>query len=307
MNILIATEKPFAPEAVSQIKEIVESSGHQLLLLENYTSRTDLINACQKADALIVRSDIVDAEVIKASENLKIIVRAGAGYDNVDLDTATINNVCVMNTPGQNANAVAEIVFGMLIYLVRWGFNGSSGSELKGKRIGLHAFGHIAKATAHIANGFGMTVYAYSPTLARNPELGKQYNVKPVKSPEELYDNSDIISLHMPITNDTKEIINYDLISRLPANGVIINTARKEVVNEADLSKIMEERPLFKYATDIRPNNHEEMLQKFANRYIAPTKKCGAQTAEANINAGLAAAKQIVKFFSDNDVTFKVN
>ncbi len=307
MRILIATEKPFAPEAVKQIGEIIENAGHKMVLLEKYADKKDLLNAVSDADAMIVRSDIVDKEVLDAAKNLKIVVRAGAGYDNVDLTTATANGVCVMNTPGQNSNAVAELVFGMLLYLARAGFSGASGSELSGKKLGLHAFGYIGKLTAKIANGFGMKVYAYSPSLARNPEIGKPYNVTGVKSPEELYEKSEIVSLHMPANDQTRGSINYELLSKLPQNGIVINTARKEVVNEADMLRIMEERPKFKYATDIKPGNHEAMAEKFGNRYLASAKKCGAQTGEANVNAGLAAATQIVKFFADGDETFRVN
>ncbi|MDO5663666.1 MAG: NAD(P)-dependent oxidoreductase [Bacteroidia bacterium] len=307
MKFLIATEKPFAPAAVKQIREIIENAGHETLLLEKYTDKKDLLNAVANADAMIVRSDIVDKEVLDAAKNLKIVVRAGAGYDNVDLQAATANGVCVMNTPGQNSNAVAELVFGMLLNLVRSGFDGASGSELRGKKLGLHAFGYIGKLVAQIANGFGMEVFAYSPSLARNPEIGKEFNVTGVKSPEELYEKSEIVSLHMPANDQTKGSINYELLSKLPQNGIVINTARKEVANEADMVRIMEERPKFKYATDIKPNNHDTMVEKFGNRYLASAKKCGAQTGEANVNAGLAAAEQIVKFFASGDETFRVN
>lgn len=307
MKILIATEKPFAAKAVQQIKEIIESSGHEMLLLEKYTQKSELIESAKQADAMIVRSDKVDKEVLSTASNLKIIVRAGSGYDNVDIEAATAHNVCVMNTPGQNSNAVAEMVFGMLIYLARSGFDGTSGTELKGKKLGLHAFGHIAKITAHIANGFGMKVYAFSPSLAKNPDLAKEFKVIPTKSPEELYRNCDIISIHMPNNSSTKQCVNYDLLSYLPQDGIVVNTARKEVVNEADLIRIMNERPKFKYATDTKLDNNEEIKAKFANRYLASSKKCGAQTSEANINAGLAAANQIVKFFAEGDETYRVN
>ena len=307
MKFLIATEKPFAPAAVKQIREIIENAGHETVLLEKYTDKNELLQAVSTADAMIVRSDVVDKEVLDAAGNLKIVVRAGAGYDNVDLHAATANNVCVMNTPGQNSNAVAELVFGMLLYLVRSGFDGTSGSELRGKRLGLHAFGYIGKLVAQIANGFGMEVYAYSPSVARNPDKAKEFNAIGVKSPEELYEKSDIVSLHMPANDNTKGSINYALLSKLPENGIVINTARKEVVNDADMARIMEERPKFKYATDIKPANDAEMVEKFGKRYLASAKKCGAQTGEANVNAGLAAAKQIVKFFADGDETFRVN
>lgn len=307
MNVLVATQKPFAPVAVKGIREIVEGAGHTLLLLEKYAEKRELLEAVKQADALIIRSDVVDKEVMAAAPNLKIVVRAGAGYDNVELAAATARNICVMNTPGQNSNAVAELVFGMLIYLQRWGFSGTAGTELKGKKLGLHAFGHIGKIVAHIANGFGMEVYAYSPSMARDPKKAEGHHVTPVSKPEELYDKCDIVSLHMPANADTKGSINYDLLSRLPQQATLINTARKEVINEADLVRIMEERPKFKYGTDIQPLNHAEMAEKFGNRYLASAKKCGAQTAEANINAGLAAARQIVGFFMDGDETFRVN
>ncbi len=307
MKILIATEKPFAPDAVKQIREIIEKAGHQAVLLEKYTDKSELLNAVKDVEAMIVRSDIVDKEVLDAAKNLKIVVRAGAGYDNVDLATATANGVCVMNTPGQNSNAVAELVFGMLLSLVRSGFDGASGSELRGKKLGLHAFGYIGKLVAQIANGFGMEVYAFSPSVARNPEIAKEFGATGVKSPEELYETCDVISLHMPANDKTKGSINYDLLSKMPQNGIVINTARKEVVNEADMVRIMEERPKFKYGTDIKPANHDEMAEKFGKRYLASVKKCGAQTGEANVNAGLAAANQIVKFFADGDETFRVN
>ena len=307
MKILIATEKPFAPAAVQQIKEIIENAGFQPLLLENYKEKSELLEAVKAANAIIVRSDKVDKEVLEAAKDLKIVVRAGSGFDNVDTATATQNGVCVMNTPGQNSNAVAELVFGLLINVARSGFDGSSGSELRGKKLGLHAFGYIGKIVARIAQGFGMEVYAFSPSLARNPELGKEYGVTAVKTIEELYDKSDIVSLHTPLNENTRGAVNYDLLSRMPKNGILVNTARKEVVNEEDLLRIMDERPKFKYATDIKVTNHEDAVAKYGNRYLAPVKKCGAQTGEANVNAGLAAATQIVKFFVDGDETFRVN
>ncbi len=307
MKVLIATEKPFAKVAVDGIRAIVEQACHELVLLEKYTSTDQLLEAVADVDALIVRSDKVTAEVVDAAKKLKIVVRAGAGYDNLDLEALTKKGVVAMNTPGQNSNAVAELVFGLLIYLQRGGFSGASGSELKGKKLGLHAFGYIGKIVANIAKGFGMEVYAFSPSLARNPKLGEQYGVTAITTPEELYDKSDIISLHMPANDQTKGSINYALMSRLPENGIIINTARKEVMNEADVVRIMEERPKFKYGTDILPGNHEEMVEKFGIRYLASAKKCGAQTQEANINAGLAAANQICNFFATGDRTFQLN
>ena len=307
MKILIATEKPFAPDAVSQIKTIVEDSGHTCLILEKYTEKSQLLEVVKEADAMIVRSDIVDRDVLEHAENLKIVVRAGAGYDNIDIAAATAHDICVMNTPGQNSNAVAEMVFGMMIYLCRSGFDGTSGCELKGRKLGLHAFGNIGKIVARIANGFGMKVFAYSPSLAKNPERGKEFNVTAVQNPDELYEKSDVVSLHMPVNDLTRGSVNYELLSKLPKNGMLINTARKEVVNEPDLIRIMEENPKFKYGSDIRLSNHDEFAGKFGNRYLASVKKCGAQTAEANINAGIAAAMQIIKFFDSGDETFKVN
>ncbi|HUI32788.1 MAG TPA: NAD(P)-dependent oxidoreductase [Dysgonamonadaceae bacterium] len=307
MKILVATEKPFAKDAIKGMKGIIENNEHEMVLLEKYSNKKELLGAAKSANAIIIRSDIVDKEVLDAAKELKIVVRAGAGYDNVDLDTATAKGVVVMNTPGQNSNAVAELVFGFLLHLTRNGFDGTSGTELKGKKLGLHAFGHIGKIVAHIAQGFGMEVYAYSPSLSRNPERGKEHGVIAVKNPEELYDKSEIVSLHMPAIDATKQSINYELMSRLPENGIVINTARKEVVNEADMVRIMNERPKFKYATDIKPGNHDEMTDKFGKRYFASAKKCGAQTAEANMNAGLAAAQQIIDYFENGNEEFRVN
>lgn len=307
MKVLVATEKPFAKAAVDGIREIVEKAGHTLALLEKYTDVNDFYKAVADADALIVRSDIVTKEVVEAGKKLKIVVRAGAGYDNLDLAACSAKNIVCMNTPGQNSNAVAELVFGFLIHLTRNGFDGTSGTELKGKKLGLHAFGYIGKIVAHIAQGFGMEVYAYSPSLSRNPERGKEHGVIAVKSHVELYDKCDIVSLHMPANADTKGSINFDLLNRMPQQGIVINTARKEVINEVDMVRIMTEKPKFKYATDIKPSNHDEMVEKFGTRYIAAAKKCGAQTSEANINAGFASANQIVKFLASGDKTFQVN
>ncbi|HSH51066.1 MAG TPA: NAD(P)-dependent oxidoreductase [Bacteroidales bacterium] len=306
-KILVATEKPFAPAAVTQIKEVLDKAGYELVLLEKYTDKAELLKAVEDVDALIVRSDKVTKEVIDAAKNLKIVVRGGAGYDNLDLEACSAKGVVAMNTPGQNSNAVAELVFAFLLYLIRNGFAGTAGTELKGKKLGLHAFGHIGKIVARIANGFGMEVYAYSPSLARNPELGKEHGVTAVKAPEELYDKCEIISLHMPANEDTKQSINYDLMSRLPEHGIVINTARKEVMHEADLVRILNEKPKFRYATDIAAVNHAELVEKFGTRVLASAKKMGAQTAEANINAGKAAAEQIVDFIENGNETFKVN
>ncbi len=308
MKVLLATEKPFASKAVDEIQHIIESSGLQFDKIEKYTEKSQLIDAIKDADAVIIRSDIIDKEVMDAAPQLKLIVRAGAGYDNVDLSAATERNICVMNTPGQNANAVAELVFGMLIYVLRNSFDGSTGSELRGRRLGLYAFGNVAKMVAKIARGFDMPVYAYSPIMTED-DLRKEgeYGVIPANSAEELFDNSDIVSLHMPLLEDTRQCVNYNLLSRLPQDGILVNSARKEVINEDDLMRIMEERPNFRYITDIKPDKHEEFAAKFSKRYFATPKKSGAQTSEANINAGLAAARQIVAFFKNGDETFRVN
>ena len=307
MKILVATEKPFSKEAVKGIREILDNEVYEVVLLEKYVEKKELLDAVKTANALIIRSDKIDKEVFDVARELKVVVRAGAGYDNVDLEAATVSGVCVMNTPGQNSNAVAELVFGMLIYLTRNGFDGTAGTELKGKKLGLHAFGHVGKIVAHIAQGFGMEVYAYSPSLSKNLERGKEYGVIAVETPKKLYRKSDIVSLHMPVNAETKGSINYELLSLLPDDGIVINTARKEVVNETEMVKILNERCNFKYATDIKPNNHDEMVEKFGKRYLASTKKCGAQTEEANMNAGIAAAKQIVDFFENGNEEFRVN
>ncbi|MDR2816835.1 MAG: 3-phosphoglycerate dehydrogenase [Proteiniphilum sp.] len=308
MKVLLATSKPFALPAVQGIQHIIESAGHQFVKLEKYEEESQLLDAVKDADALIIRSDIVNKEAMKAAPNLKIVVRAGAGYDNVDLEAATDCGICVMNTPGQNANAVAELVFGMMIYAQRNRFDGSVGHELIRKRLGLYAFGSVAKMVAKIARGFDMPVYAYSPILTHD-DLRKEgeYGVIPADSSEELFRNSDFISLHMPLLDDTRRCVNYSLLSLTPQDGFLINTARKELVDEDDLIRIMEERPAFQYATDVKPDKHDEFLQKFPKRYFTTPKKLGAQTAEANKNAGLAAANQIVAFFRDGDECFRVN
>lgn len=301
MNILVATEKPFAAEAVEGIRKEVEQGGHTLVLLEKYTDKQQLLNAVAAADALIVRSDKVDAEVIEAGKNLKIVVRAGAGYDNIDLVAATNKGIIVENTPGQNSNAVAELVFGMLIQAARNGFNGSTGRELRGKRLGTHAFGQVARQVARIAKGFEMTVGALS---SRNIS---EEGVIQISDIDELYSNYDIVSLHIPAKPNTIGLIGYDLVSKMPKGGILVNTARKEVIDEAGLMKALEERPDLTYLSDLRPSNADEWIEKFANRVYFTPKKLGAQTAEANINAGIAAACQIVSYFANGDETFRVN
>lgn len=308
MKVLLATEKPFAPKAVRDIQAIVETAGHTFQKIEKYTDKSQLLDAVRDANALIIRSDSIDKDVMNAAPNLKIIVRAGAGYDNVDLETATSNNICVMNTPGQNANAVAELVLGLLIYMQRNKFDGTVGSELRGKRLGLYAFGNVAKMVAKIARGFEMIAKTYSPSLTHE-DLRKEgeYGVQSIYSVEELFEGSDILSLHMPLVDGTRECVNYNLLSRLPEDAILINSARKEVINEADLIRIMEEHPKFKFATDIKPGRHDEFVAKFGDRYFVTPKKMGAQTYEANVNAGLAAARQIVDFFKNGNERFRVN
>ncbi len=305
MKVLIATDKPFAKKAVDGIRAVIEKAGFELALLEKYTQKQQLLDAVADANAIIIRSDIVDAEVISAAPNLKIVVRAGAGYDNVDLQAASAAGVCVMNTPGQNANAVAELVFGMLVYAVRNFFNGTSGVELKGKTLGIHAYGNVGRNVARIAKGFGMELVAYDAFCS--DELIAADGVMPVKSVTDLYQKSDIISLHIPATDETRKSINKSLLELMPKGAILVNTARKEVINETELFEFMEQRPDFKYMTDILPANHLAMAEKFPGNYFGTPNKMGAQTAEANINAGIAAAEQIVDFLLNGNQRFRVN
>jgi len=305
MKVLVATEKPFAKVAVDGIREAVEKAGYELALLEKYTSKQQLLEAVADADALIIRSDVVDNEVLDAAKNLKIVVRAGAGYDNIDLAAATAHNVVAMNTPGQNSNAVAELALGLMVFAVRNFYNGTSGTELKGKKLGIHAFGNVGRNVARIAQGFGMEVYAYDAYCP--DEAMTAAKVTPVHSANELYSTCDIISLHIPATAETKNSINYELLNRMPKGAILVNTARKEVINEDELIKLMLERTDFRYVTDIMPAADEKMNELFAGRYFATPKKMGAQTAEANINAGIAAANQIVDFFVNGNTRFQVN
>ena len=304
MKVLIATEKPFAPAAVEGIRKEIEGAGHQLALLEKYTDKAQLLSAVADADALIIRSDKVDAEVLDAAKQLKIVVRAGAGYDNIDLAAATAHNVIAENTPGQNSNAVAELVFGLLVYTVRNFYNGKAGSELKGKRLGILAFGNVGRNVARIAKGFGMEVSAYDAFCPA--EAIEKSGVKAAKSQDELFQTCDIVSLHIPATAETKNSINYATVNQLKKGGILINTARKEVINEPELLKLLAERDDLKYITDIKPDADAEFA-KFEGRYFSTPKKMGAQTAEANINAGIAAAKQINAFFATGDKKFQVN
>ena len=304
MKVLIATEKPFAPVAVEGIKTEVEAAGYELALLEKYTEKSQLLEAVADADALIIRSDKVDAEVLDAAKQLKIVVRAGAGYDNVDLEAATAHGVVVMNTPGQNANAVAELVMGLLVFAVRNFYNGKAGTELMGKKLGILAFGNVGRNVARIAKGFGMEVYAYDAYCPA--EVIEGAGVKAVANQEQLFEVCDIVSLHIPATPETRQSINKALVVKMKKGGVLVNTARKEVIDETELISLMEERPDIKFVTDIMPDA-DISFQKFEGRYFTTPKKMGAQTAEANINAGIAAAKQIVAFFKEGCTRFQVN
>lgn len=303
-KVLVATEKPFAKAAVDGIKEIVEKAGFEFALLESYTEKSALLGAVADADAIIIRSDKVDAEVLDAAKNLKIVVRAGAGYDNVDLAAATAHNVVVMNTPGQNANAVAELVFGLLVFAVRNFFNGKSGSELMGKKLGILAFGNVGRNVARVAKGFGMEVYAYDAFCPA--EVIEAAGVKAVANQNELFKTCDVVSLHIPATPETINSINYDMVNQMKKGGILVNTARKEVIDEAGLIKLLNDRADLKYVTDIMPAANDEFA-KFEGRYFSTPKKMGAQTSEANINAGLAAARQIVSFITTGDKKFQVN
>ena len=305
MKVLVATEKPFAKVAVDGIRKEIEDAGFTLALLEKYTDRQQLLDAAKDANAIIIRSDIINKEVFDAAPELKIVVRAGAGYDNVDLAEATAHGVCVMNTPGQNSNAVAELAFGLMVMAVRNFYDGKSGSELKGKKLGIHAFGNVSRNVARIAKGFGMEIFAYDAFCPK--EAMEAEGVTPVDTVEQLYKECNVVSLHIPATPETKESINYDLVSLMPKNGLLVNTARKEVINEADLLRLMNDRPDLKYVTDIMPVHTAEFAEHYPGRYFTTPKKMGAQTAEANINAGIAAAKQIVGFFKEGCEKFRVN
>lgn len=305
MKVLIATEKPFAPAAVQGIREIIEKNGYTLQVLEKYTGKDELKAAVADVDALIIRSDKIDNEVLDAAKNLKIVVRAGAGYDNVDLTAATAHNVVVMNTPGQNANAVAELVFGMLVYGARNFFNGTSGMELKGRKIGIVAFGNVGRNVARIAKGFEMEVYGYD-AYNRDEKILKA-GVTPIDTLEDVFKTCDVVSLHLPSTPETKQIINGALVSLMKPKAILVNTARKEIIHEEEVLSVLEKRTDLKYLTDIKPESDAEFAAKLPGRYFATPKKMGAQTAEANINAGLAAANQIVGYLKEGDTRFQVN
>lgn len=304
MKILVFTEKPFAPAAVKAIENVVNTSGNDLEVVER-GNREDLLNAVKDAEGLIVRSDIIDAEVMDAAPNLKVIVRAGAGYDNIDLKAATDHNICVMNTPGQNSNAVAELVFGMVVMMCRNQYNGTSGSELKGKSLGIYAFGQVGRNVARIAKGFDMKVEALDVFVP--DEAIEAEGVTPLHNVDELFSRNQFVSLHIPATPQTKNSIGYDLVMKMPQNGVLINTARKEVIDEEGLMKALEERPDLRYVSDIKPAAAEEFEKKFAPRVFFTPKKMGAQTAEANFNAGVAAAEQTIAYLKDGWNKFQVN
>ncbi|MBQ2561921.1 MAG: 3-phosphoglycerate dehydrogenase [Muribaculaceae bacterium] len=304
MKILVATEKPFAAAAVTGIREVVEQGGHELVLVEKGTKQ-DMINAVKDCAGLIVRSDKVDKEVFDAAPQLKVVVRAGAGYDNIDLEEATKHGVCVMNTPGQNANAVAELVFGMLVSLIRNRYNGTSGTELKGKTLGIHAYGAVGRNVARIAKGFDMKVSALDPFV--KDEVMTADGIIPVHSVEDLYKNNQYVSLHIPANDQTRKSVNRALLELMPKNGTLINAARKEVINEEDLMAVLEERVDLRYIADVKPDNAAELEEKFPERVFFTPKKMGAQTAEANINAGLAAANQVVAHLKDGFNRFQVN
>ena len=304
MKVLVATEKPFAANALAGIKQEIENAGHELALLESYTSADQLKEAASKADAMIVRSDKITKDVLDSAANLKIVVRAGAGYDSIDTAYAKEKGVVVENSPGQNANAVAELVFGLLVYAVRNFYNGKSGSELKGKKLGVLAFGNVGRNVARIAKGFGMDIYAFDAFCPK--EVIEQAGVHAVDSQDALFEQCDIVSLHIPATPETKGSINYELVNKMKPGSILINTARKEVINEPELLKLLADRSDLKYITDIKPDADADFA-KFTGRYFSTPKKMGAQTAEANTNAGIAAAKQINAFFANGDTKFQVN
>lgn len=304
MKILVATEKPFAAVAVEGIRKEIEGAGHELILLEKGT-KDDLLKAVVEADGLIIRSDIVDTAVLDAGKNLKVIVRAGAGVDNVDLAAAKERNICVMNTPGQNSNAVAELVFGMLVMMIRNQYNGTSGTELKGKTLGIHAYGQVGRNVARIAKGFGMTVSALDPFVKEEDMIAD--GITPIHSVEELYTKNQYVSLHIPATPETRNSIGENYVKLMPKNGVLINTARKEIINEESLAEALRNRTDIRYISDIKPDSAEKMTEEFGARVFFTPKKMGAQTAEANINAGIAAARQTVAFLKDGWNKYQVN
>ena len=305
MKVLFATQKPFAPVTLTLIREVVEEAGHELILLEQYETQEKLRLAATDADAMIVRSDVIDTDLISSAPNLKIVVRAGAGYDNLDLNACNSAGIVAMNTPGQNSNAVAELAFAMMLYSARGGFDGKTGFELRGKTLGLHAFGFVGKCMARIAAGFGMEIHAFDPFV--DNKIIADSGVIPVETIEELYSCCQYVSLHIPANEHTRNSIGERLISLMPDKAVLVNTARKEIINEAELLAVMEKRSDLKYLADVAPDSAAVFTEKYAGRCFFTPKKMGAQTKEANINAGVAAAKQIVAFFATGDETFRVN
>lgn len=304
-KVLIATVKPFSAEAVEEVKGVFLDAGYEVEVLAKYPGQSDLVSAIADVDAVIIRSDLVDREVIEAARKLKIVVRAGAGYDNVDLDAATEKGVVVMNTPGQNSNAVAELAIGMMLYMCRNKFNPATGTELRGKKLGIHAYGYVGRIVGNIARGFGMKVYAYDPFIDK--VIIEHDGVKCEESAEDLYSKCEYISLHIPANAETRESVDFGLLNRMPAGATLVNTARKEVISEPGLLRMFSERDDFRYLTDIAPDCSDELEAKYPERYFFTPKKMGAQTAEANKNAGVAAARQIVNFLEKGDTTFKVN
>ncbi|HKI87967.1 MAG TPA: NAD(P)-dependent oxidoreductase [Draconibacterium sp.] len=303
-KILIATEKPFAPVAIKKISKIIKKANYEMQLLEGYSSKQELLKAVSSADALIVRSDKIDEEVFEVAQNLKIVVRAGAGYDNIDLETATKKGVVVMNTPGQNSNAVAELAIGLAIFGIREMFSGKPGGELRGRTLGLHGFGFVARNVFRIARALGMKVIVYT---RYSKHAAAAIGLKVTNSLEQLYEKSDIVSIHVPARGEHIKSVSYEVLKHLRDGSILVNTARKEVINEPDLVRIMEEKPGIKYMSDITPDCEKEFEEKFHGRYFFTPKKAGAQTAEANINAGVAAAEQIIEFFEKGVTTYQVN
>jgi D-3-phosphoglycerate dehydrogenase len=305
MKILVATEKPFAPAAIEQIRAVAWAEDYELGLLENYKNISEFQSAVSDADALIVRSDLVTEEILSVAKNLKIVVRAGAGYDNLDLDACTAHGVVAMNTPGQNSNAVAELVFEMMLYQARGGFSGNIGTELRGKKLGIHAFGNVGKYVAEIGRGFGMTTFAFDPFV--NDNIIVASGAKVCRKMDELYSTCQYVSLHLPANSSTVRSIGFSLLINMPFNAVLINTARKEIINEEDLLKIFENRPDFRYMSDVEPDCKPVFEEKYKGRFLFTEKKMGAQTKEANMNAGIAAAKQIVSYFKTGNEKYRVN
>jgi len=304
-KVLIATVKPFSAQAVAEVQDVFKEAGYEVEVLSKYPEQSDLVAAVEDADALIIRSDNVDRQVIEAGKKLKIVVRAGAGYDNVDLEAATGKGVVVMNTPGQNSNAVAELTMGMMVFLNRNAFTPATGTELRGKKLGIHAYGAVGRIVGMIAKGFGMKVFAYDPYL--DPVVITNDGVVCEDSAESLYSKCQYVSLHIPANAETKGSIGRKLLALMPEGATLVNTARKEVIDEEGMKEVFAERPDFRYISDIAPDCSEELEEKYPGRVFFTPKKMGAQTAEANLNAGVAAARQIVNFLEKGDITFKVN